>query len=388
MAIIAFQTVIEDPTFMRRYGNYIATESAGLERAKIIEELEKSLASLYGGAVQGGNKKLVPDVILGGDFSKTLSEYFGEGPVTETELKLRRGSGQTKTTIGRSRLTDTLKSAALEQFGSKAAELTKKRVSTLNRNKGAKLFEVLRSDPKLFNEFYRKSRFLNLAKQSGNGPVTVTSILIPKSDFKIPPLNIRYSTSKEAIFLSLDSPFERALINELSNKPLIRISEAKASAFIEGFEKLKNNKSSYATLRTRAKKDNKFKISIPTGGSIPLVTAKVKTSSQIGDEKKTGRFISKVQMTALVQKAVVRRMPKGPRRGPPLSDDVLTYRSGDFARSVQITLLNYKTSVIRFFYDPVYQVHEPTRSPSDLIESSIREVTQQLYGRQFNILRA
>jgi len=110
--------------------------------------------------------------------------------------------------------------------------------------------------------------------------------------------------------------------------------------------------------------------------------------AQRGDEKRPGRFISKVQMTALVQRAVVQRMPKGPRRGPPLSDDVLTYRSGRFARSVQIALLNYKTSVIKFFYDPVYQVHEPTRSPSDLIESSIREVTQQLYGRQFNILRA
>ena len=109
---------------------------------------------------------------------------------------------------------------------------------------------------------------------------------------------------------------------------------------------------------------------------------------QSGNEKRPGRFISKVQMTALVQRAVVQKMPKGPRRGPPLSDDVLTYRSGRFARSVQIALLNYKTSVIRFFYDPVYQVHEPTRSPSDLIESSIREVTQQLYGRQFNILRA
>lgn len=110
--------------------------------------------------------------------------------------------------------------------------------------------------------------------------------------------------------------------------------------------------------------------------------------AQKGDEKRPGKFISKVQMTALVQRAVVQRMPKGPRRGPPLSDDILTYRSGRFARSVQIALLNYKTSVIRFFYDPVYQVHEPTRSPSDLIESSIREVTQQLYGRQFNILRA
>ena len=100
-----------------------------------------------------------------------------------------------------------------------------------------------------------------------------------------------------------------------------------------------------------------------------------------------GRFISKAQMSALVQKAVIQRMPKGPKRGKPLSEEVLTYRTGRFAKSVQIAFLNYKTNVIKFFYDPIYQVHEPTRSPSELIETSIREVTQQLYGRQFNILR-
>ena len=100
-----------------------------------------------------------------------------------------------------------------------------------------------------------------------------------------------------------------------------------------------------------------------------------------------GRFISKAQMSTLVQRAVIQRMPKGPKRGKPLSEDILTYRSGRFAKSVQIAFLNYKTNVIKFFYDPVYQVHEPTRSPSELIETSIREVTQKLYGRRFNILR-
>ena len=385
MAIIAFQTVIEDPTFMRRYGNYVATESDGLERAKIIEELEKSLASVYGGAVQGGNKKLVPDVTLGGDFSKTLSEYFGEGPVTETELKLGRVSGRRKTTIGQSRITDTLKSAALEQFGSKAADLTKKRVSTLNRNKGAKLFEALKSDPKLFNEFYRKSRFLNLAKQSGNGPVTVTSILIPKSDFKIPPLNIRYSASQETIFLSLDSPFERALINEVSNKPLIRISEAKASAFIEGFEKLKN-KSSYATLRTRAKKDNEFKIIIPTGGSIPLVTAKVKTKKRKSSERL--KTISDLQLTSLVQRETERRMPKGPKRGEPLSPTVLTYRTGQFVDSIKV-VQSIRQQLITYYYAPNYRVHEKrgARAPRFLLQASIRETVKQVYGTRFRIIR-
>ena len=49
-------------------------------------------------------------------------------------------------------------------------------------------------------------------------------------------------------------------------------------------------------------------------------------------------------------------MPKGPRRGPPLSPNILTERTGEFRRSVRV-IPNYRKSLIRFFYNPLYGVH-------------------------------
>ena len=48
------------------------------------------------------------------------------------------------------------------------------------------------------------------------------------------------------------------------------------------------------------------------------------------NRKKAQQFISTAQLTALVQKRLAQIMPKGPRRGPPLSADVLTERTGRY----------------------------------------------------------
>ena len=80
-------------------------------------------------------------------------------------------------------------------------------------------------------------------------------------------------------------------------------------------------------------------------------------------------------------------MPKGPRRGPPLSPNILTERTGRFRTSVAV-LPNYRANVIRFFYDPIYKsLIESQRNPDILVTNTIREVVQGLYARKFNIVR-
>ena len=103
--------------------------------------------------------------------------------------------------------------------------------------------------------------------------------------------------------------------------------------------------------------------------------------------KKQQKFISGAQFTALVQKRMRQLMPRGPRRGPPLSPNVLTERTGEFRRST-IVAPNYRTNMIRYFYDPLYGVHRDTdRNPDELIEGSIRDVVTSLFNRQFHIVR-
>ena len=80
-------------------------------------------------------------------------------------------------------------------------------------------------------------------------------------------------------------------------------------------------------------------------------------------------------------------MFKGPRRGPPLSPNVLTERTGRFRRSTTV-IPNYRKNMISYFYDPIYGVHRDTdRNPDELIENSIREIVTGLFSRQFKIVR-
>lgn len=101
----------------------------------------------------------------------------------------------------------------------------------------------------------------------------------------------------------------------------------------------------------------------------------------------TQKFISGAQVTALVQKRMGQIMPKGPLKGPPLSDRVLTERTGRFRSSVTV-IPNYKNNIMKYFYDPIYlSLVDTQRNPDDLIEQSIREVTKSLYSRQFGLQR-
>ena len=97
------------------------------------------------------------------------------------------------------------------------------------------------------------------------------------------------------------------------------------------------------------------------------------------------KTISSAQLTAAVQRSLFARMPKGPLQGPPLSDEILTNRSGRFVRSV---LTQVRGNLIRYYYNPIYEVHQNTsRNPNETIEGSIRNITQRRVGRQFNVLK-
>lgn len=120
--------------------------------------------------------------------------------------------------------------------------------------------------------------------------------------------------------------------------------------------------------------------------SAKIIGGKMKKQKTTTREK-TQKFISTAQLSALVQKRMGQVMPKGPRRGPPLSPNILTERSGDFRRSVQV-IPNYRKNMMSYFYEPKYGVHRDTdRNPDLLLQKSIREVVTALFSRQFAIVR-
>ena len=72
---------------------------------------------------------------------------------------------------------------------------------------------------------------------------------------------------------------------------------------------------------------------------------------------------------------------------PELGNDIIAYLSDpktDIKKEV-----NYKNSIINYYSMPLYySLEEYGYDVENLIEGSIRDITQKLYSRQFNLIRA
>ena len=108
-----------------------------------------------------------------------------------------------------------------------------------------------------------------------------------------------------------------------------------------------------------------------------------------GKKKRTkGQFISNVQFSALLQKRLTEKMPRYPEPHRPTP----RYITGRLARSFQI-MANYRQGIIGFYNTPpaagyVDELNENGWMLDEtLVEPTIRQITQQLFGRQFRVLR-
>lgn len=144
-----------------------------------------------------------------------------------------------------------------------------------------------------------------------------------------------------------------------------------------------------------------FSIEVPTGGSIPLsfgidatsflnsinqqVPKILASNYEVAKTTKKGRFASTAQLTSLLRLEVFSRMKKAGKAAPP----ILTTRTGRFIENLDVVQVNYKNNVINYYSLPLYySLEEYDYEVTDLIEGSLRAVTQKLYSRQFNLVRA
>lgn len=116
---------------------------------------------------------------------------------------------------------------------------------------------------------------------------------------------------------------------------------------------------------------------------IPLkITSSASNDPNLNNEN-LGQFISKIQLSALVQQRLKDKMPIGPVGGRITRPDILTRRTDRFLKSVTISYLNYTKKIIKYFYNPIYTAHVPTaRNPDVLIENSIREIVVARVGQR------
>jgi len=120
----------------------------------------------------------------------------------------------------------------------------------------------------------------------------------------------------------------------------------------------------------------------------PLKGTPKVTSTKKTKERKRSQFISNVQLSAILQKRLEEVMPRfsEPQRPTP------RYVTGKLAKSFQM-MANYRAGLIGFYNTPPASgyVDELNQNgwmlDKTLVEPTIRVITQQLFGRQFKVLR-
>ena len=98
--------------------------------------------------------------------------------------------------------------------------------------------------------------------------------------------------------------------------------------------------------------------------------------------------MSNVQLSAILQKRLAEVMPRRPEPQRPTP----RYVTGRLARSFQL-MANYRAGLMGYFNTPptsgyVDELNENGwMLDKTLVEPTIRQITQQLFGRQFRVLR-
>jgi hypothetical protein len=388
MAITIFKTTIENENILKTYVQYIKDpNNTTLYKEPIVNNLEKQIATMFGSVARGGNAKLIPDFdITNKEVAGALSQALGTD-ITSIEAKLRQSMN-----VGATSLLDIAKSKSRTEIGIGGSvapddvlgNLSADRIKKLNANNGFILFNSIRTKtPALFDQFYNKAKLLQISYKIGTS-IQALNAYTPKANFKVPPFKMRYYSTNNTIYLSLNDSFEKKLLAELSDVEPIAVATLKQ--FTDGLDKAIRQKR-YITTKGKARA-TRIDVLIPTGGSIPISAARIATvTSKKETQDKAQQFISSAQWTALVQKRLAITMSKF---GEPSAPN-LKWRTGkNFVDSVKINV-NYRTKpepTATYWYNPFLDSLQAYGYRPDLqVARATREVAQQLYARKFNIIR-
>lgn len=252
-------------------------------------------------------------------------------------------------------------------------------------DKSAYIFSTyFKKEPRLKKLFYEKASTMLLANSYHLNDSTGTRLIglvIPEKYFT--PVFFKATIENKAIVVSIRDNFQATFIKEL-NASYLDVQKAQ-----KGYKKsftvgAKTYKIDYLPI---IKGEELFDIEITNSikaRPVDTFIISVQTPTQAAEQpKQTQKFISSAQWTYLTQKRLGDTMLK---YGNPQAPD-LKERSGRFRQSVQVTA-NYKSSLLQFEYNPLYSsLYAYGYRPDLQIQKSIRAVAQELYGREFNIIK-
>ncbi len=265
------------------------------------------------------------------------------------------------------------------------------------------LFKYILKVPDLAEQFYQKSRNIVIMRKLNNGdPINAVLLTFPREEFTSKFFTANFDVSTGKINIAIKSSVEKQFNEELSTKAAQLIYDGNK----ENFQKSVNELISTKKLTTSSNGITYFEMNIPTGGSIPMSSASINLSDKLNiidssdfvavsnrisqqaanqPQYNMGTFLSSEYLRLLIVKKVIQEMPKGPIGGRETDPDILTYRTGRFATSIDIAV-NYRKQLIEYYYNPIYYVHQKTaRDPRELITKSIEEVMREHFKQNFKI---
>lgn len=241
-----------------------------------------------------------------------------------------------------------------------------------------------KKDPRLKELFYQKASTLLLANSyyiNDSSGARIIGINVPKQYFS--PVFFKASIEGKAIVVSIKDNFQNSFIREL-NESIIDREKAK-----KGYKKsIKVGSKVYKIDYLPVRSGQEF-FGLEITNSIkarPVDTFILRAPAAkpaTNPAKNPQKFISSAQWTFLVQKRLGDSMLSF---GDPEPPDIKE-RSGRFRSSVAVTA-DYKRKLIQYTYNPLYRSLEHYGYHPELqVERSIRQVAQELYAREFSIMR-
>ena len=259
----------------------------------------------------------------------------------------------------------------------------------LNQAYGKGWYDAMRvGDPRLFAKFYAKAKVLQITSLRA-GKLQVMTFSFPMDTFKPNPFDFHYRTTKGHLKVSLVQAAETRLRRAVTESGLKVVADTPQRYA----QLVRNIQSKRVVNKTQ---DNLLPADVDvlySSGSIGVSNFivspfKNKKTSREKTKHTRGKFLSNIQLSAILQQRLTKVMPRYPEPQRPTP----RYITGKLAQSFRI-LANYRTATMGFYNTPpaAEYVDELNQNgwmlDKTLVEPTIRQITQQLFGRQFRVLR-
>jgi len=374
---------------------------------KMSDIVDAEVAAAVGGTLIPGRagRGVVPDNLMytveqGFSVSETKAiktTQDAAGKVTKAQrIKTAGGSGVnlsgtkelfTGVDVKTGELTSTDVSAGMPDLVEQllAAKNNQSQLKKIISNPNSKTATALRKN------FVMKSGDIRIPINDGNGGRTVSKISFKWRQInknKAAKIVIKEQTNNKGVTsvlfnIEFSEPYVREAINKANKKARMTLKN-KTASFTQALNDA-NIVFSQKAIDALNNTNSKITFEVDKGSAriaSGTITRKIAQSKKSQSPQQA--FISGVALSALVRARLQQTMATAGEAFPPM----LKNRTGKYIESIQV-FPNYRKNMIMYTLNPIYRSLEKYGYiPDGQAIIAIRQVTQALYARQFNILRA